>query len=271
MQKIAIYGKGGIGKSMIATGLSASFALRDLKVLHIGCDPKHDSAVRLLDEGEDVPTVLDVLKGRTNQVRRDEIVARARLGIDCCESGGPTPGLGCAGRGVARTLEYFDEIELFDEDEYDMVVFDVLGDVVCGGFAAPLRAGFAEKVYIVTSEEPMALYAANNISKAVVNYATNGVVLGGLIANLKSNEADREILEVFAELINTRIVAYMPRDERIIAAEKQRKTIVEAVPDSEAAQTLRSLADFILAQESQGVPLPTPLDDAAFFRFAKEL
>lgn len=271
MQKIAIYGKGGIGKSMVATALSASFAQRGLSVLHIGCDPKHDSSVRLVDEGNDPPTVLDVLKGRTSNVRREEFVVRARLGIDVAESGGPTPGLGCAGRGVARTLEYFEEVELFDEDAYDIVVFDVLGDVVCGGFAAPLREGFAEKVYIVTSEEPMALYAANNISKAVVNYAPNGVVLGGIIANLKQNEADREILDLFAELIGTRVVAYVPRDQRIIAAEKRRLTIVEDVPDCEASNVLRALADDILALDRATVGLPTPLDDAAFFRFAKEL
>ncbi len=269
-QRIAIYGKGGIGKSVIATALSAHYAAAGGKVLHIGCDPKCDSAPRLLEGEGTMQTVLDVLTSNPNAASAHGVLAEGRHGIVCCESGGPEPGLGCGGRGVAKTLEFLDEMEVISEGGYDHVVFDVLGDVVCGGFAAPLRRGFARQVLIVLSEEPMALFAANNISKAVRTYQRNGVFLGGFIANLKSEGADRQMLEGFAEALNSRIVAFIPRDPEVQRAERRRLTVVESAPDSPAAAALARLAAEITATDPDDAPLPTPLSDEAFFSFIKE-
>jgi nitrogenase iron protein NifH len=270
MEQIAIYGKGGVGKSVVATNLSACCARADHKVLHIGCDPKRDSAVRLVDSATALPTVLDALGDNPGRVDLRDFLTTGRLNIDCCESGGPQPGVGCAGRGVARCLEYLAEIDLFRTGAYDLVVYDVLGDVVCGGFAAPLRSGFARKVFIVTSEEPMSLYAANNISKAVLTYQDNGVVLGGLVVNLRRNDADRDGLRVFAALLSTRVLAFVERDERIIEAERNMRTLVEFAPESPTAASLRQLATDMLAVDAAQTPAPSPLSDEEFFRFIRD-
>jgi nitrogenase iron protein NifH len=270
MDRIAIYGKGGVGKSVVATTLSAYYARQGKRVLHVGCDPKHDSAVRLIDGDQTIVTVLDALADNPNITSTEAILHTGRYGIQCCEAGGPEPGVGCGGRGVARTLEFLDEMEVIEEGGYDVVVFDVLGDVVCGGFAAPLRQGFAEKVFIVLSEEPMALFAANNISKAIHTYHANGVVLGGLVANLRTPDADRDLLARFAEALGTEILAYIPRDPLIIAAERARKTIVEHAPDSPSAVAFAALAERILGIEKESISLPKPLNDQAFFEFIRE-
>ncbi len=270
MHRVAIYGKGGIGKSVIATSLTAHYALQGKKVLHVGCDPKADSAMRLVEGGATVETVLDVLSKNPNTASAQGVLHVGRHGIICCESGGPEPGLGCGGRGVAKTLEFLDEMEVISGGGYETVVFDVLGDVVCGGFAAPLRRGFAEQVLIVISEEPMALFAANNISKAVKTYHRNGVFLGGFIANLKSKEADRDMLQRFAEALSTRVLAFIPRDPEVQAAERKRLTVMESAPESAAALALASLAGEIQQADPGGAPLPTPLSDEEFFDFIKE-
>lgn len=267
MERIAIYGKGGVGKSVVATNLSVCSAMAGHKVLHIGCDPKHDSAVRLLDPAVELKTVLEILGEDQRRVNGRDLLNLGRLGIACCECGGPDPGVGCAGRGVARTLEVFEEIDLFRSGGYDLVMFDVLGDVVCGGFAAPLRAGFARKVFIVTSEEPMSLYAANNISKAVRTYAENGVVLGGLVGNLRLPDAKRDALDVFAALLGTRVVAVLQRDESIIEAERVRRTLVEFAPEAPGAQIFQALSREVLELDPETVGLPNPLTDAEFFDY----
>jgi nitrogenase iron protein NifH len=267
LERIAIYGKGGIGKSVVATNLSTCYAQRDLKVLHVGCDPKHDSSVRLMPAGAPVRTVLDMLGDRPRGIRGEDVINIGRLGIACCESGGPEPGVGCAGRGVARTLEFLQDQDVFRAGGYDVVMFDVLGDVVCGGFAAPLRAGFAQKVLIVTSEEPMSIYAANNICKAVRTYQENGVVLAGLVANLRNNDADREALDVFASVINTRVLACIPRDETIPQAEEAMTSLVEFAPESPAAGIFRDLADTILSTSPDDLPPPNPLTDDELLRY----
>ncbi len=269
VDKIAVYGKGGIGKSVVATGLSACYAMEGLRVLHVGCDPKADSAMRLVDEGQEVRTVLEVVGRNSATVAATDLLTRGRMGIDCCESGGPKPGLGCGGRGVARTLELMDEIDLFESGGYDVVVFDVLGDVVCGGFAAPLRRRFAEKIVVVTSEEPMAMFAANNVSRAVEVYAKNGVALAGLVANLRSEDTDRSNLERFASAMGTRILTYLPRDPRIQSAEVAHRTVVEVAPEAESSRALRDLAEKVRSCSVEALPPPTPMADEALFELLK--
>lgn len=269
MEKVAVYGKGGIGKSVIATSLSASYAMSGKRVLHIGCDPKHDSAIRLVDEGTTIRTVLDILKNNPDSVSDPDILTEGRHGIQCCESGGPQPGVGCGGRGVARMIETLDEMEILESDQYDVAIFDVLGDVVCGGFAAPLRDRFAQKVFIVISEEPMALFAANNIASAVHVYRRNGVVLAGLVVNLRSHEARIKPLERFARRLNTRLLTVIERDELIMEAERNQKTIVEYAPESKAAQAMVQLGQILLDIQVSEIPLPTPMKDDEFFKFMR--
>ena len=269
--QIAIYGKGGIGKSVVATSLSACFATKGMGVLHIGCDPKSDSAMRLMDGYAKVPTVLQVLGDDATSISTENIIHEGRLGIQCCEAGGPPPGLGCGGRGVARTLEFLEDMEVIESGNYGAVLFDVLGDVVCGGFAAPLRQGFAEKIFIVLSEEPMSIYAANNISRAVEVYEPNGVVLGGLVLNVRDNDAvNIEMIEAFADRLSTRIVGRIPRDPMIMEAERKRKTVVEYAPESPAALAFRTLADRIIAMEGEEFHTPTPMEDEEFHKFMEK-
>ncbi len=265
--RIAVYGKGGVGKSVVATGLSVVLAKRGRSVLHVGCDPKHDSAVRLLPKGTQLRTVMDVLGDAPGGAGQEQIVYEGRLGIHCCESGGPQPGLGCGGRGVARMLEYMDETGLLEPGRYDAVIFDVLGDVVCGGFAAPLRLGFADRVVIVTSEEPMALYAANNISRAVTAYHDNGVVLAGLVANLRGPRARADKIREFAKRLSTRVLATIPRDPKILESERRRCTVVEHAPGSPSSRAFRTLAAAIESLDARRCVLPTPMEDEEFYRF----
>jgi nitrogenase iron protein NifH len=266
LEQIAIYGKGGIGKSVIATNLSACYGMAGKRVLHVGCDPKRDSAIRLIDSGR-LSTVMDLIGQDPDSLSVAAIINRGRHGLDCVEAGGPDPGTGCAGRGVARTIEFLDEQGVLSNGIYDVVVFDVLGDVVCGGFAAPLRLGFARKVYIVVSEQPMSLYAANNITRAVRRYSANGVVLGGIIANSCLPETDRDLLSRFAERLGTRIVTFLPRDPDVIASEKVRRTVVEWAPESVFAKSVRALADEILALDPGTIGEPKTMTDDEFFTF----
>jgi nitrogenase iron protein NifH len=271
MQKIAVYGKGGIGKSVVATSLSACYALGGKRVLHMGCDPKADSAVRLVDGTASIRTVLDVLGDDPSAVASNAILTPGRHGIHALEAGGPPPRLGCGGRGVARAIEFLDEMGLMEGDAYDVAVFDVLGDVVCGGFAAPLRDRFADKVIIVVSEEPMALFAANNIAKAIHTYHRNGASLAGLVANLRSRDADVGGIERFAARLNTHVVATVERDPRIQQAERRRLTIVEDCPDCPAARALTDLAARLLEMDKGQLPLPTPLTEDGFFDFIRSV
>lgn len=255
---------------MVATHLSVYLAQRDLRVLHIGCDPKCDSALRLLEDGANLVTVLDVIGDDPEAAATGAILNPGRLGIHCCESGGPAPGLGCGGRAVARTIEFIEEMGLLKGGAYDAVVFDVLGDIVCGGFAAPLRRGFARKVAIVVSEEPMALFAANSISTAIQTYHRNGVSLAGLIANLRSNTADHSLIEAFAAELNTEILGYIPRDERIMVAERHQRTLLEEAPHTEIADVFRELGHRLLETDPDRLPLPTPMSSARFFEFSRQ-
>jgi len=269
METIAVYGKGGVGKSVVATSLSAHFAISGKRVLHVGCDPKHDSAQRLLETSANIRTVMEILRDDPESAGSADLLTRGRYGIDCCEAGGPAPGVGCGGRGVARMIETLDEMQLLQSGRYDVALFDVLGDVVCGGFAAPLRDGFAKKVIIVVSEEPMAIFAANNIARAIEIYRNNGVCLAGLVVNLRSKDADIEPLRRFAARINTTVLAVVERDLRIMAAERQQRTIVEFAPESPAAQAFRVLGTALEAIHSEQMPLPTPMSDEELFEFLR--
>lgn len=267
---IVVFGKGGIGKSTISANLSTVYARQGLKVLHVGCDPKHDSTLGLTDSGM-IETFMEkyqrlfAVRDRP-EVTPADLMVRGRLGIDCVEAGGPEPGVGCAGRGISLMLEALQDLDVLRSGGYDARVFDVLGDVVCGGFAAPLRKGFAEKIVIVVSEELMALYAANNIAKSVKTYSSNGVYLAGLVANLKDGQVDRARIERFASILGTRVLEFVPRDPAVREAEFARdRTVVERSPDSPFAKALESLAEKVKALRREDCPVPTPMDDRRFY------
>lgn len=247
MKKIAIYGKGGIGKSTTCANVSAALALMGKKVVQIGCDPKADSTLNLLG-GEPVTPVMDYYRDHDEAPDFDHIGREGFGGVFCIETGGPTPGLGCAGRGIIATFDLISELEVFERLQPDVVLYDVLGDVVCGGFAAPIREGYAEEVLIVTSGEKMALYAAGNISKAVDNFADRGYAhVGGIILNRRNVEHEYERVKAFADERGLPVVADIPRSQAITDFEDMGKTVVEGNPDLPVSQCYFRLAEHILA------------------------
>ena len=251
MIKLAIYGKGGIGKSTCTANLAAAFARRGLRVIQIGCDPKADSTINLLG-GVPVTPVMDYMRDRDEEPERIEDISRVGYGgVLCIETGGPTPGLGCAGRGIITTFSLLHELELFEQYNPDVVLYDVLGDVVCGGFAAPIREGYAEQVLIVTSGEKMALYAANNIRSAVQNFEDRSYArVRGIIMNRRNVENEEEKVRTFAENNGLEIVADIPRSDDIIRCEDLGMTVIEGAPDSEAAKAFDALAAKLIAESA---------------------
>ncbi len=250
MIKIAIYGKGGIGKSTCTANLSAAFASLGKKVIQIGCDPKADSTVNLLN-GKPLTPVMDYMRMHDDEPEDISVISRTGYkGVLCMETGGPTPGLGCAGRGIITTFNLLKQLELFEQYQPDVVLYDVLGDVVCGGFAAPIREGYASKVLIVTSGEKMALYAANNIRNAVENFADRSYAkVRGIILN-RRNVADEEAkVRAFADSARLDIVADIPRSDDIIRCEDAGKTVIEGAPECEAAQCFLALAKKLIAED----------------------
>ena len=246
MRKIAMYGKGGIGKSTTTSHLSAALAGMGLKVMQVGCDPKADSTKGLMG-GKRIPTVLDQLREKQDALRLEDIVFEGYGGVLCVESGGPTPGIGCAGRGIISAFEKLAELEAFEIYCPDIVIYDVLGDVVCGGFAMPIREGYAREVFIVSSGEMMALYAADNIARAVRNFSSRGYAqLAGLILNARNIEGEREIVARAVQEIGTELVAYVPRSGDIQRAEASGGTVFECVPDSPLCGVYRELAETVL-------------------------
>ncbi len=245
MKKIAVYGKGGIGKSTTVSNTSAALSLLGYTVMQIGCDPKADST-RNLSEGKNIPTVLDMLRNKEN-VSLEDLVYKSSTGVYCVESGGPVPGVGCAGRGIITAFEKLEELNAYEIYNPDIVIYDVLGDVVCGGFAMPIRGGYADDVYIVTSGEMMSLYAAANIARAVKSFGKRGYAsLKGLVLNAKNIEGESELVQNAAEEIGTKVIHKIPRDSIIQKAEGLGKTCVEAFPDSEMSKRYLSLANTIL-------------------------
>ncbi len=250
MKKIAVYGKGGIGKSTTVSNVSAAMASMGLIVMQIGCDPKADST-RSLTGGALIHTVLDTLREK-GDAELSDLVVKSACGVLCVEAGGPVPGTGCAGRGIITAFEKLAELDAYEICQPDVVLYDVLGDVVCGGFALPIRGGYAEEVCIVTSGEMMSLYAAANIARAVTSFGKRGYAsLRGLILNAKNIAGEDELVDKAAAEMGAPVLYRLPRHPLVQRAEAQGKTVVEAFPDSDLAAHYRQLAQ-LLAKETAG-------------------
>lgn len=246
MIKLAVYGKGGIGKSTTVSNLSAALSDMGCRVMQIGCDPKADSTVSLHGE-QTVTTVLDLVRARKNDFTLEDMVHIGYGGVICVEAGGPTPGLGCAGRGIIAALEKLAEKGAYETYRPDVVIYDVLGDVVCGGFSMPMRGGYADKVFVITSGENMALHAAANIAMAIDGFQDRGYAqLGGIILNRRNVKNEEEKVQELAQDIHSRVIATLSRSDTVQEAEDQGKTVIEAFPDSPMAQEYRALARTLL-------------------------
>ena len=256
LRQIAIYGKGGIGKSTTTQNLTAGLLELGKKIMVVGCDPKADST-RLLLGTLAQRTVLDTIRETGDDVELNSIMKEGFKGVKCVESGGPEPGVGCAGRGIITSIGLLEQLGAYTDD-LDYVFYDVLGDVVCGGFAMPMREGKAKEIYIVASGEMMALYAANNISKGIAKYARkSGVRLGGIICNSRNVDREIELLRAFSKELNTQLIYFVPRDNVVQRAEINRKTVIEYDPNSHQANEYRALAQAI--DQNQTFTIPTPM------------
>ncbi|MBO7583286.1 MAG: nitrogenase iron protein [Treponema sp.] len=255
IRQIAIYGKGGIGKSTTTQNLTAGLVEHGKKVMVVGCDPKADST-RLLLGGLAQKTVLDTIRDEGENVELDRIMRTGFGGTRCVESGGPEPGVGCAGRGIITSISMLENLGAYTDD-LDFVFYDVLGDVVCGGFAMPIREGKAKEIYIVASGEMMALYAANNIAKGINRYAkAGGVRLGGIICNSRNVDRELDLLRAFSKELGTQLLYFVPRDNIVQRAEINRKTVIEYKPDSNQAQEYRNLAEAVINNTNFTIPTP---------------
>ncbi|MDZ7957469.1 MAG: nitrogenase iron protein [Aulosira sp. DedQUE10] len=261
IRQIAFYGKGGIGKSTTSQNTLAAMAEVGQRILIVGCDPKADST-RLILHTKAQTTVLHLAaeRGAVEDLELEEVVIEGFRGIRCVESGGPEPGVGCAGRGIITAINFLEDNGAYSN--VDFVSYDVLGDVVCGGFAMPIREGKAQEIYIVTSGEMMAMFAANNIARGVLKYAhTGGVRLGGLICNSRKTDREDELITTLANRLSTQMIHFVPRDNIVQHAELRRMTVNEYAPDSNQATEYRTLADKIINNKNLAVPTPIEMDE----------
>lgn len=248
MKKIAFYGKGGIGKSTTVSNLSAALAEKGYTVMQIGCDPKADSTINLHGDPKKI-TVLDLVRDKDHDITLEEVVTKGYNGVLCVEAGGPTPGLGCAGRGIIMALQTLDEKKYEEKYKPDFVFYDVLGDVVCGGFSMPIREGYADKVYILTSGEAMSIHASMNIATAVETFSKRGYAgLGGIIVNKRNVKNEEERIAQLCEDTNSHVTGTLEFSETVQDADELHKTVIEAFPDSSAADMYRKLADDLIKE-----------------------
>jgi len=263
MKQIAIYGKGGIGKSTIASNISAALNEQGVNVMQVGCDPKRDST-RILAGGHLIPAVLEIYRDKlrhgqdAHAISLEDIVFKTPSGIYCVEAGGPEPGIGCAGRGVLTALQILKDLKAFETYAIDVAIYDVLGDVVCGGFAMPIREGFASEIYLVCSGGFMSIYAANNIARAVQRLARRGDTgLSGIICNSNGDDAlERAVVPVFAQRLGTSFVEFVPRSSVIQACELEGRAVVEHAPQSDEAAIFRDIARKVMENDVKVIPTP---------------
>ncbi|WP_018277248.1 nitrogenase iron protein [Teredinibacter turnerae] len=262
MRQCAIYGKGGIGKSTTTQNLVAALAEAGKKVMIVGCDPKADST-RLILHAKAQNTIMEMAAeaGTVEDLELEDVLKVGYGDVKCVESGGPEPGVGCAGRGVITAINFLEEEGAY-EDDLDFVFYDVLGDVVCGGFAMPIRENKAQEIYIVVSGEMMAMYAANNISKGIVKYANSGGVrLAGLICNSRNTDREDELIIALAERLGTQMIHFIPRDNVVQRAEIRRMTCIEYDPAAKQSDEYRELAQKIISNEKLVIPTPVTMDE----------
>jgi nitrogenase iron protein NifH len=262
LRQCAIYGKGGIGKSTTTQNLVAALAEAGKKVMIVGCDPKADST-RLILHSKAQTTVMHLAaeSGSVEDLELEDVLSIGYGNVKCVESGGPEPGVGCAGRGVITAINFLEEEGAYDED-LDFVFYDVLGDVVCGGFAMPIRENKAQEIYIVVSGEMMAMYAANNIAKGIVKYASSGGVrLAGLICNSRNTAREDELIEELARQLGTQMIHFVPRDNEVQRAEIRRMTVIEYNPKAKQADEYRALAQKVINNKKFVIPTPLTMDE----------
>ena len=278
IRRVAFYGKGGIGKSTIASNVSALLAMQGKKVLHIGCDPKADST-RLLCK-ERIKTVLEVLEEK-DYPEREDLVYRSESGVWCVESGGPEAGNGCAGMGIITAMKELERIGVLEED-WDVIIYDVLGDVVCGGFSVPMRQGYVDRVYIVSSADFMSLYAANNILKGVVNYSDERNLLGGFVFNHIREQEEECIAEEFTNRVKGRMAAIIRESKELKLADFRKEIYTQnmSASDSENWKAFCRLSEDICRTDERSVSisqnkaeeaLPIPLNVDEIEKFGMEL